>query len=44
MATMMIEGQYTSDSIEATALRHAEIIGMARAIEEIINEYKENGE
>ncbi|MCI4436273.1 MAG: hypothetical protein JHC33_05610 [Ignisphaera sp.] len=42
MAQLMIEGQYTSDTVEATALKHAEVIGWARAVSEIITEYKDS--
>ena len=38
---MLIEGQFTSDNIEATALKHAEVIGIASAIKDILVEYQE---
>ena len=41
LARMMIEGQFTTESLEATALKHAEVIGKATAIDEIIAEYQE---
>lgn len=41
LAKMMVEGQFTSDTLEATALKHAEIIGKAATIDEIITEYQE---
>ena len=41
MAQMMIEGQFTTESMEATALKHAEVIGKATAIDDIIAEYQE---
>ena len=41
MARMMIEGQFTTESMEATALKHAEVIGKATAIDDIIAEYQE---
>lgn len=41
LAQMLVEGQFTSDSIEATALKHAEIVGIASAIADILKEYQE---
>ena len=41
MARMMIEGQFTTENMEATALKHAEVIGKATAIDDIIAEYQE---
>lgn len=41
MARMMVEGQFTTESIEGTALKHAEVIGKATAIDDIIAEYLE---
>ena len=41
LASMLIEGQFTSESMEATALKHAEVIGMAAAMRDILNEYQE---
>lgn len=41
LAEMLIEGQFTSESMEATALKHAEVIGMATTLRDILNEYQE---
>ena len=38
---MLVEGQFTSDTMEATALKHAEVIGIATAVKDILEEYQE---
>lgn len=43
LAEMLIDGQFSSGSVEETALRHAEIIGMARTISDLLQEF-EDGE
>lgn len=38
---MLISGQFTSETLEATALKHAEVIGTAKAIDDIIVQFQE---